>query len=222
MACDKNPQKIKNMFDDISSYYDRMNTFISFGLHVLIKKNAVKMLNIKPNSYILDLCCGTGDFTKILTEIQPKSKVIGLDISQEMIKLAKNKNPQKPFLSGDCTNLPFKENEFDYVTVGFGLRNIENRSKALSQVYRVLKPGGKFLHLDFGYHNFSNKIFCYLVPLIIKIMNKSTESYSYLLKSISEYPEPDELIKEFETEGFKFLEKRDYLFGAISAQIMIK
>ena len=146
MSVDKNPKKITKMFDEISSYYDKMNNLISLGTHCLIKKIALENLAIKPYSNILDLCCGTGDFTKIINKIAPKSKIIGLDSSVEMLKLAKIKNPQKVFMYGDCTNLPFKENEFDYITIGFGLRNVKNRQKAISEIYRTLKTDGKFIN----------------------------------------------------------------------------
>ena len=230
MSCDKNPQKITQMFDGISSYYDKMNNFISLGTHHLIKKIAIKNLNIKPNTYILDLCCGSGDFTKIVNKLYPNAKIIGLDNSIEMLKIAKIKNPKQVFIPANCTSLPFNENEFDYITVGFGLRNIENRKQALSEIYRTLKSGGKFLHLDFGKHSFANKIFDLIIIVITKFAkakyganNKSfQESYNYLICSKNEYPEPDELIKEFISHGFKLLKRQDFLFGIISFQIMEK
>ncbi len=222
MACDKNPEKITKMFDEISSYYDQMNNLISLGTHYVIKKIALQNLKIRKNSYILDLCCGTGDFTQIISKIAPESRVIGLDNSVEMLKLAKMKNPQKVFMQGDCTSLPFMENEFDFITIGFGLRNVENRKKAQSEIYRTLKQSGKFLHLDFGRHGFGGKIFDFIVVLMTKIFKLNSGNYLYLLKSKNEYPEPDELIKEFETQGFKLLKRQDFLFGAVSYQIFEK
>ena len=145
MNVDKNPKKIKIIFDKISPYYDRMNDIMSFGLHNFVKKKSIEALCIKSNSMLLDICCGTGDFTKIIGKT---AKVIGLDNSSEMIKLAKLKNSDQPFMLGDCTQLPFKNEEFDYVTAGFGLRNIEYRDKAIKEIFRVLKHNGKFLHLD--------------------------------------------------------------------------
>ncbi len=221
MTCDKNPEKISKMFDEISPYYDKMNNFISFGTHYLIKKIALKNLKIGKNSYVLDLCCGTGDFTHIISKIEPKSKIIGLDNSVEMLKLAKIKNPKKAFMHGDCTNLPFAADEFDYITIGFGLRNIENRKKAISEIYRTLKTGGKFLHIDFGKHNLSSKIFDFIVNLAGRLC-QADKNYKYLIESKNEYPEPDELIKEFEVQGFKLLKHQDFLFGVISYQIFGK
>ena len=124
-------------------------------------------------------------------------------------------------MEGDCTNLPFV-GEFDYVTISFGLRNIQNRELAISQIYKSLKNGGKFLHLDFGNHNFFSKIFEKIVNFLVKILKKDEKSYQYLLQSKDTYPEPSELIKEFEKAGFKFVKRKDFLFGAISAQVMVK
>ena len=123
----KNPEKIKKLFNEISSYYDNMNNIISFGLHKVIKTSAIKLLDIKKNSIILDLCCGTGDITKIVNKYFKSSKVIGVDSSNKMLEKAKIKNPDNLFIEADCTCLPFKDNEFDYVVISFGLRNIENR-----------------------------------------------------------------------------------------------
>ncbi len=218
----KDPENIKNMFNEISSYYDEMNNLISLGTHKIIKFLALKNLNIKANTMILDLCCGTGDFTRIITKIQPKARVIGIDNSEKMLKLARIKNPKKAFNIGDCTKLSFKDEEFDYITIGFGLRNIQDRSKAIDEIYRTLKKGGKFLHLDFGKHNFVSNIFGFLVSLIAKFKNVNAQSYQYLLNSKEIYPEPNELISEFCEHGFKFVKRMDFMFGVISAQIMIK
>jgi len=222
MSPDKNPQKIKSMFDEISLYYDKMNNLISFGTHNIIKFLAIKNLEITSNSNILDICCGTGDFTRLIQKFYPRSKVIGLDFSPEMLKLAKKKNPKGVYVQGDCTNLPFGDREFDFVTMGFGLRNIENRSKALEEVYRVLKKNGKFLHLDFGYHNRISKIFDFFVPVMVKILGKNPDHYKYLLSSKNEFPEPYDLVKEFGRHGFECIKVKNYLFDTISAQVLLK
>ncbi len=222
MACDKNPEKIQKMFDEISRHYDLGNNIISFGTHYIIKYLAIKELDIQPRSMVLDLCCGTGDFTKAINKIYPRAKVIGLDFSKEMINLAKVKNPKGAFIQADCTNLPFGNKDFQYITMGFGLRNIENRAKTLSEISRVLNSGGKYLHLDFGNHNKLSFIFNFFVQILSKIFGKNTQHYQYLLDSKNEFPEPNELIKEFEHYGFKLVKRCDYLFGTISAQIMEK
>ena len=219
--CDKNPQKINQIFDSIASYYDKMNNYMSFFTHKLIKKYALRDLNIKPNSKVLDLCCGTGDFCSIINSFNRNTMLIGVDNSQNMLKIAKQKNPKLVFVRADCTKLPFSE-EFSYVTMGFGLRNIENRTLAISQIYKSLKVNGEFLHLDFGNHNFASKIFDFIVMLLIKLHRADAKSYEYLLESKNSFPQPAELIKEFERAGFKFVKRKDFLFGVISYQIMRK
>lgn len=222
MHIDKNPQKIISVFDEISSYYDVMNNVISLGTHYIVKFFAIRELEIKPRSNILDLCCGTGDFTRIINRFYPRSRVIGVDFSMQMIKLAKLKNKNGVFIKADCTDLPFKENEFDYVTAGFGLRNIENRQKALDEISKVLKTGGRFLHLDFGYHNIFSKIFDLFVLLVAKMFVKNSNNYEYLIKSKNDFSQPMELVKEFESHNFKLVKIRNYMFGIISVQILEK
>lgn len=220
--CDKNPQKVKALFNEIAQYYDKTNNYISFFTHYIIKYLALKELNIKPRSMILDVCCGTGDFTQIINKFYPRVNIIGIDFSQNMIKLAKIKNPNGVFAVADCLNLPFKEREFNYVTASFGLRNIENRKQAISEIYRVLDYGGEFLHVDFGEHNKLSKIFDFIVPIIAKISKINIQHYKYLIDTKNDFPQPDKLIEEFSELGFKFVKRKDYLFGAISIQIMEK
>ena len=220
--CDKNPQKVKALFNEIAQYYDKINNYISFFTHYIIKYLALKELNIKPRSMILDVCCGTGDFTQIINKFYPRVNIIGIDFSQNMIKLAKIKNPNGVFAVADCLNLPFKEREFNYVTASFGLRNIENRKQAIAEIYRVLDFGGEFLHVDFGEHNKLSKIFDFIVPIIAKISKINIQHYKYLIDTKNDFPQPDKLIEEFSELGFKFVKRKDYLFGAISIQIMEK
>lgn len=222
MTTDKTPEKIKNMFDEIAFYYDQMNNYMSLGSHLLVKYLALRELSLKPRTMLLDVCCGTGDFTKLISKFFPRVKVIGLDFSEKMLKLAKEKNPKGVFMQGDCTNLSFNDGEFDYVTVGFGLRNIQDRQKAISEIYRVLTENGKFMHLDFGEHNLISKIFDLIVILLAKILKKDWHAYEYLLQSKEDFPSPDKLIQEFENLGFKYVKKCNYLFGVISVQIMQK
>lgn len=222
MTCNKNPQRVREIFEEISPYYDFMNNVISLGTHLLIKFLTIKELNPQQDTMLLDLCCGTGDYTKIISKFYPKVKIIGLDFSSKMLKIAKLKNPKGTFMQGDCTNLPFRNNEFNYVTMSFGLRNIQDRQAVLKEIYRVLDVGGLFLHLDFGKHNNFSKVFNILVPLFVKLFGKNSNHYRYLLDSKEEFPEPAGLIREFKAEGFRYKKRRDYLFGVISLQIMEK
>jgi len=215
MNLDKNPLKITNLFNDIASCYDMVNDIISFKTHYFIKIFAVKLLEIKANSNILDVCCGTGDFVQIISKTYPNCEIKGLDISSEMLKIAKIKNPNKKFILSDCTKTSFQNNEFDYITMGFGLRNIKDRKNAVDEIYRILKPEGKFLHLDFGEHNFFSYIFNFTTSLFIKLFIKHKEHYKYLIASKNAFLKPDELINELKNSGFKKCFKKYFLFKTI-------
>jgi len=210
------------IFDEISGYYDKVNNLISFGMHKFIKNSAVKLLEIKPDSKCLDLCTGSGDILGLILKNQPNCEVIGVDKSDEMLKIASSKFKGGKYIQADCRNLPFNDNEFDYAAISFGLRNVVEYKKAISEIYRVLKQNGLLLHLDFGYHNFLNKLFDLFLIFLIKILKINSKGYKYLIKSKSIFPEPDELIKEFEKYGFSLVKQRNWFLGAISAQVMRK
>lgn len=222
MTISKNPQKIKEMFNAIAAQYDRNNAIISLGTHRLVKYLSVKNLEISNGCKILDECCGTGDFVKFLHCVNPNADITGADFSEKMLNIAKKKAPYANYVQSDCTELPFENENFDIVTMGFGLRNIEDYNKALDETGRVLKKGGLFLHLDFGQKNFSSKIFDLIVPPLIKIFYGKKLPYEYLLRSKSEFFTPENLIELFEKHGFKLKCRKDFLFGVISMQIMEK
>lgn len=221
---DKTPETIRIMFNTISEKYDFMNNIMSFGTHYYVKFKSVQNLNIKPNNNIIDLCCGTGDLARIIKNLHPTTNVTGIDFSENMIKIAKNKvsNSKIQYFQGDVTNLPHPDNTFDIATMGFGLRNIQNAEKAVEEVYRILKPQGYFLHLDFGKTNPLSKIFEQFVLISAKIFTENYSSYNYLIQSKQNFPPPKDLIKDFERKGFKFVKRKDYIFGIISAQIFQK
>jgi demethylmenaquinone methyltransferase/2-methoxy-6-polyprenyl-1,4-benzoquinol methylase len=212
----------KLLFDNISSQYDFVNDLISLKTHLLIKKCALNLLQIKSNTKILDVCSGSGDFTKIINQTYKDKhiQIIGCDFSKKMLDVAKEKNKNNSFVLADCTNLPFENEYFDYVIIGFGLRNIKNRKKSIQEMSRVLKKHGKLLHLDFGEHNIFSKIFDFLLLLIIKIFNINSQPYKYLIQSKKEFPIPKNLIKEF--EGLECTKIKYYLFKIISAQVFEK
>ena len=160
---------IKSLFNRISNKYDFMNFIISFGTHIFIKKEAIKNLEIKQNSKVLDLCCGSGDLGKIIKKYHPTCDVVGVDFSSKMLEIARQKNPDITYWEMDATNLPFEKNSFDYIVMGFGLRNIPEKNKSLEEVYRILKNNGKFLHLDFGEQNSLSKIYDNIVIFLAKI-----------------------------------------------------
>ena len=116
-----NQEEIKNIFNKIANYYDKVNNIISLGLHKYIKKDSIKLLGISNNSKIIDLCTGSGDFVNIISKMHKSSEIIGIDNCENMLKIAKKKNPNNIFINTDCTNIPFDDFSIDYVTIGFGL-----------------------------------------------------------------------------------------------------
>lgn len=222
----KNEIKIKELFNNLAQNYDRNNNVISFGLHNLIKKDIVKKIKIKKNSTILDLCTGTGDIIDYILKQNTIKKIIGIDFSFQMLKIArkrfKNSNNVK-LINANATELPFCNGTFDYVTISFGFRNIKHKIKALKEIKRVLKPNGLFMHLDFGKSNWLvDLVFKFVVNFVLKIFYKKNAPYKYLLKSKENFYSPAELVELFQAREF-ILEKRvDYLFGIISLQIYKK
>ena len=222
----KNEIKIKELFNKLALNYDKNNNIISLYLHKLIKKDAIKKLKIKENTTILDLCTGTGDIIEYILKQNTIKKVIGIDFSSSMLKIAKKrfkKEKNVKFINQNANRLPFCNSAFDYITLSFGFRNIKHKIKTLKEIKRVLKPNGKIMHLDFGKSNwFINMVFEFIVNFILKLFYKKSAPYKYLLKSKEDFYSPKDLIKLFKTRGF-ILEKRfDYLFGIISMQIYKK
>lgn len=222
MTLDKTPETIHTMFNMIAKKYDLANNIMSFGMQKYCKNSAIKMLDIKSNSNVIDLCCGTGDLSAIIKKFNPDCQITGIDFSENMLKIAKSKHKNIQFWQGDVTNLPYEDNFFDIAVMGFGLRNILNAEKSVEEVYRVLKPNGQFLHLDFGRKNLPSKIYEIITLILTKIFTDNSKAYSYLIKSKREFPEPQDLIKDFESKGFKLKKRKDFIFGVISAQLMQK
>lgn len=222
MDLDKNPAKIRKMFDEISLNYDFLNNIISFFTHIYIKKLALQKLNFTDDHKIIDLCCGSGDISKIIKKINPKTKVIGIDFSSKMLEIAKNKVPDVEFIEADILNLPFKDCEFDIAIISFGLRNVENIDLALNEIYRILKFKGIFLNLDFIKGAKIFNLYKIIALFLTKISAKNSAPYKYLINSIEKYYTLDELIKKIQNHNFKLLKKKKMCLGCISYQIMIK
>lgn len=225
----KNPEFIKNLFNKISPDYDKLNDIMSFGLHRKIKKDVINIL-FKLNSSplnILDLCTGTGDIARLLKEKFPNVRVTGVDFSDKMLEIARDKHSSIEFLQADCTQLPFEDNSFDICTISFGLRNIENMEQAISEIYRVLKPGGIFVNIDLGkpnkFFNLFFKPYMYIwVALLGKIFHGDETPYKYLAASNENFPHPKKLVEMFEKVGFKDIKIKNYVFGQIAVQISRK
>jgi demethylmenaquinone methyltransferase/2-methoxy-6-polyprenyl-1,4-benzoquinol methylase len=193
-------QEVAEMFNNISKRYDFLNHFLSLGIDKIWRKKAVNMLKeIKPER-ILDLASGTGDFAIESLRLKPK-EIIGMDISEGMLEVGRQKMKKHGYDNiismrlGDSEDLPFEDNYFDALTVGFGVRNYENLDKGLAEMLRVVRPGGKLIILEFSkpkkfpvkqYYAFHSK---YIIPFFGKRISKDDKAYAYLPESVQAFPE---------------------------------
>ena len=216
---------VQSVFDQVYDQYDLMNDFMSLGIHRLWKKNLLNMMNPSSNQKLIDVACGTGDIAKLyLNYVNDNSKVTCVDPNKGMIKkgkekLSKFKNLEWVLASAE--KLPFSENSFDFYTISFGLRNTKNLHKTLSEAYRVLKPGGRFLCLEFSKIQNSGLDFIYkkyskLIPSIGKIIIGEKEPYEYLTKSIENFVNQIELSDLISKNGFKKSSYRNLSGGIVS------
>ena len=147
-------QRVHKVFEKISDNYDKMNSVISFQQHIKWRKDTMKKMNVRPGSKALDVCCGTADWTIALADaVGPSGEVVGLDFSKNMLKVGIEKVDglglkQVKLIHGNAMELPFQDNSFDYVTIGFGLRNVPDYLQVLKEMRRVLKPGGVAVCLE--------------------------------------------------------------------------
>jgi demethylmenaquinone methyltransferase / 2-methoxy-6-polyprenyl-1,4-benzoquinol methylase len=189
--------KVNDLFAAIARRYDLLNDLQSFALHRLWKRRVVQLANVKPGDRALDLCCGTGDIA--LAFARQGAETTGLDFSEKMLEVAKTrsqklKSPSPNFIQGDAQQIPFPENSFDIVTVGYGLRNLASWERGLEEMLRVAKPGARLIVLEFGKpaNALWRKIyFMHLkcsVPLIGLLFCGNPQAYAYILESLKHYP----------------------------------
>ena len=202
------------MFDSISGNYDFLNHFLSLGIDIRWRRKAVKLLAPGKPKLILDVATGTGDFAVETLKLNP-DKVIGIDISEGMLEVGRKKMKDRGYdsrielLSGDSENLPFEENKFDAVVVGFGVRNFENLEIGLAEMYRVLKPGGRMVVLEFSkptmfpFKQLFNFYFNFILPKIGKLISRDPAAYTYLPESVQAFPDGDSFVRILNRIGFK-------------------
>ena len=222
---------VEQKFDEIAKKYDHFNDVITFGMHRYWKKFVVRQTRLSPGDHCLDLCCGTGDIAREVLRQHPLCIVTGLDFSEEMLKIAESKNSKNSgiqFLLGDAMNIPFPDANFDAVTIGYGLRNVQNLNGCLQEILRVLKPGGVMVCLDVGkvrlpvIAELNNFYFFRIVPLIGNWLMPGQEMFHYLPHSSLEYPN-QELLKHLMLEaGFQVAEIHDFVFGASTVHVAYK
>ena len=216
---------VQSVFDRVYDKYDLMNDFMSLGIHRIWKKNLINMMNPSLKSNLIDVACGTGDIGKLfLDNTTMDLAVTCVDPNKGMIskgksKLEKYKNIN--WIISSAEKLPVLDNTYDFYTISFGLRNTKDINKALSEAYRVLKPGGRFLCLEFSKIQNSNFNFIYknyskLIPLIGSFVVGEKEPYEYLIKSIENFVNQEELISLMEENNFKNCSYRNLSGGIVS------
>ncbi len=216
---------VQNVFDQVYDRYDLMNDFMSLGIHRLWKKNLINMMNPSSNQNLIDVACGTGDIAGLfLKHVNKSSQVTCVDPNKGMIgkgqaKLSKFKNIN--WIISQAENIPLSDNLFDFYTISFGLRNTAKISNALSEAYRVLKPGGRFLCLEFSKIQNSNlekiyKNYSKLIPALGKLVVGEKQPYEYLIKSIENFLNQEELIDLMVKNNFKKCKYRNLSGGIVS------
>lgn len=225
-------QKVHSVFESISTDYDKMNSVISFNLHKKWRADIMKRMNVKPESKALDVCCGTADWTiSLANSVGSHGHVTGLDFSNAMLTSAAPKTDKYPnitLIQGNAMELPFEDHTFDYVTIGFGLRNVPDYEKALKEMHRVVKPGGVVACLETsqseipGYRQLFRLYFNYIMPVFGKLFAKSYKEYSWLQESADEFPGREELAQLFKSAGFTRVDYRPYSGGVAAGHIAIK
>jgi demethylmenaquinone methyltransferase/2-methoxy-6-polyprenyl-1,4-benzoquinol methylase len=215
---------VRAMFSGIASRYDLLNHVLSMNIdkrwRKLVRKKLQAILE-RPDANVLDVACGTGDLS-IELQSHAKARVIGTDFCRPMLTVAAEKAETIPFVEGDAMNLGFADNAFDAVTIAFGLRNLSNFADGLSELHRILRPGGKLAVLEFsapivpGFRQAFNFYFTRILPRIGGAVSGSRGAYEYLPDSVSKFPDQKRLAALMQETGFDDVEYTN-LTGGIAA-----
>jgi demethylmenaquinone methyltransferase / 2-methoxy-6-polyprenyl-1,4-benzoquinol methylase len=222
---DRRAAKVNDLFATVARRYDLLNDLQSLGWHRRWKRRLVELANPRPGERALDVCCGTGDIALLLAA--SGAEVTGLDFSEPMLAIARartqnSKLKTQNFLQGDALALPFPDGSFDIVTIGYGLRNLAGWESGLSEMNRVLKPGGRLLILDFGKPaNPLWRLIYYahlrtVVPLLGRIFCRDASAYAYILESLKAYPAQAGVAAKLRELGLVDVQIVNLLGGAMS------
>ncbi len=214
---------VNNVFNSVASKYDLMNDLTSFGIHRLWKNNLINWLSPQNNQNLADIAGGTGDIAKKFLEVGGGNAHV-YDINQEMLNTGQIKNNQRniKWTVASAEEIPTAEFSFERATMGFGLRNITDRIKALKEVYRILKPGGRFICLEFSHvendiiKKFYDTWSFNFMPLIGKKITGDKDAYTYLVESIRQFPTQPELAQMFSEVGFSRVKYRNLSNGIVA------
>lgn len=219
----KRPDDVSSIFDRVSRGYDLTNDVLSLGVTPYWRMRTRRAIDPHPGQRILDVACGTGTVTRILAD--HGATVTGLDFSHGMISEAIERHGDHPnitFQQGDATQLPFEDNTFDATTVSFGIRNVQEPKRALAEMLRVTKPGGKILVCEFshpanslvgfGYDTYMNVV----MPGVVKLVSSDPEAYDYLFRSIQAWPEQATFASWLREAGYEQVAYRNLTYGIVA------
>ena len=222
----KNSERlVTKVFQDVFDKYDLMNDLMSLGIHRLWKKNFINWLNPQENTTLIDVASGTGDIAKLyLEKINHKGYVYCVDENKGMLDLSKKKlkkNSKVKWFCNDAEELPFKNNYFDYYTISFGIRNINNINVALKEAYRILKPGGRFLCLEFSkvenqILNQLYKTYSKSIPQLGKFIIGKSGPYEYLINSIEKFYSQEKFFQLIKKQNFINVSYRNLSGGIVA------
>lgn len=208
-------QQVEQMFDNIAPKYDLLNRVLSLGIDVWWRKRALGYFKGQKPASMLDVATGTADVAIMAAKALNPRQIIGIDISNQMLEFGRQKIKQENLTNtisletGDSENLRFSDNTFDGITVAFGVRNFENLEKGLSEMFRVLSPGGRLVVLEFSrphlfpFKQLYNAYFRYALPLIGRLTSRDVRAYTYLFESVQAFPEGNDFIQILSKTGFQ-------------------
>ena len=220
-----NERFVTKIFQDVLDKYDLMNDLMSLGVHRLWKKNFIHWLNPQKNTTLIDVASGTGDIAKLyLNKINYKGCVFCVDENKGMLDINKRKfkkNSNVKWFCNGAEKLPFRNNYFDYYTISFGIRNVSNLNSALKEAYRVLKPGGRFLCLEFSkvkneILNKFYKTYSKSIPKIGKLIVGKSEPYEYLINSIEDFYSQEKFVEQIKKQNFVNVSYRNLSGGIVA------
>ena len=225
--------QVEQMFDNIAPKYDFLNHFLSLGIDKLWRKKAIRILSGYQSDYLLNVATGTGDFAIAAAKLNPK-KIIGFDISEQMLQVGQLKvnrlglDRMIEFRKGDSEAMPFQDEQFDAITVAFGVRNFQNLEQGLSEFYRVLKSDGVAIILEFSkpkhfpMKQFYLFYFFRILPFIGRLISKDNSAYSYLPKSVMAFPDDEKFLSILQKTGFSQTRQKRLTFGIATIYIAQK
>ncbi|MBB3186512.1 bifunctional demethylmenaquinone methyltransferase/2-methoxy-6-polyprenyl-1,4-benzoquinol methylase UbiE [Microbacter margulisiae] len=223
-----NKKGVRQMFDDIAWRYDFLNHFLTFGIDIWWRRKAIQLISKKKGAVMLDIATGTADLAIALVKYRNPFQVIGVDVSEGMLEFGKQKiqelelTEQIILQQENGEALSFPDNSFDAVTIGFGIRNFEHPDKGLAEMFRVLKPDGELVILEFSRPNnpvlshIFDLYFCYVLPHIGKIFSKHKTAYTYLPESVKQFPYGKNFEKMMQQAGFSKTLFRPLTLGIVT------